>query len=238
MRTRTFVGQFAVLLIAMLALGAAADAVAGGGPGGGNGGGHGGGGGGGGGHSGGGGHASSGASRGPGGYHAAHAGWGRGWGHDGWHRGHPGHGWWRGGCCAWGVGFGLGWFVPFLPWGYETLWWNDVPYYYAGSNYYTWDDAVGEYQAVEPPEDAGQAAALATDSSADAGFELYAYPKGGQSDEQQARDRDECRRWASQQTGFDPARTLDDPPGNALTRRQAYLRAEAACLEARNYTVR
>src|SRR6185437_11218983 len=180
---------------------------------------------------------------GPGGSHFAHGGprqgWGPGSGRSGWHHGHPGHGWWwRGGCCAWGVDFGLGWFVPFLPWGYETLWWNDVPYYYAGNTYYAWDDAAGEYQAVEPPDDAGKSTASPADSSTDAGFELYAYPKGGQSEAQQARDRDECRQWASQQTGFDPAKSPDGTPNEAMVKRQGYLRAEAACLEARNYTVR
>lgn len=34
---------------------------------------------------------------------------------------------------------------------------------------------------------------------------VYAYPKKGQSAEQQSRDRLECEAWAKQQTGFDPA---------------------------------
>jgi len=33
---------------------------------------------------------------------------------------------------------------------------------------------------------------------------LYIYPKNGQSDEQQKKDRYECHMWAVQQTGFDP----------------------------------
>jgi hypothetical protein len=35
---------------------------------------------------------------------------------------------------------------------------------------------------------------------------VYAYPGAGQSAEQQRRDYAECTRWATEQTGFDPAR--------------------------------
>jgi hypothetical protein len=34
--------------------------------------------------------------------------------------------------------------------------------------------------------------------------DLYIYPKDGQSDEQQKKDRYECHMWAVQQTGYDP----------------------------------
>ncbi|HEY3787173.1 MAG TPA: hypothetical protein VGL55_18025 [Steroidobacteraceae bacterium] len=229
-------GITALLLTALLSLGSAGNVFAGGN--GGNGGGHGGGGAGG--HGGFGGHA-SGAGHGPGAARFGHGAFAHGWGHQAGHGWHPGHGWgpggwWRGRCCAWG-GIGLGWFVPFLPWGYQTFWWDGVPVYYAGSNYYTWDDSAGEYQAVEPPGDFTEAAPAGAPTPAkDMSFELYAYPKSGQSEEQQARDREECRKWASQQSGFDPAQ----PPAGAdeMTKRQGYLRAEAACLEARNYTVR
>ena len=36
---------------------------------------------------------------------------------------------------------------------------------------------------------------------------VYAYPKKGQSEAQQTKDRTECESWAKQQTGFDP--TMD-----------------------------
>jgi len=35
---------------------------------------------------------------------------------------------------------------------------------------------------------------------------VYAYPTKGQSAEQQAKDDNECRAWAKQQSGFDPAK--------------------------------
>ncbi len=40
--------------------------------------------------------------------------------------------------------------------------------------------------------------------SADAQENLFVYPKKGQSDAQQKKDRYECHMWAVQQTGFDP----------------------------------
>jgi hypothetical protein len=55
--------------------------------------------------------------------------------------------------------------------------------------------------------------------------------------EQQTRDRDECHKWAVSQAGFDPAQPNGDPKDLAA-RREGYLRAEGACLEARNYSVK
>src|SRR5450631_55640 len=62
----------------------------------------------------------------------------------------------RGGCCFrggfgwWGwPGYGL--FLATLPLYYSTLWWNGVPYYYAYDNYYVWNTGFREYQAVAPP---------------------------------------------------------------------------------------
>ncbi|MEK7770040.1 MAG: hypothetical protein AAB335_03085, partial [candidate division NC10 bacterium] len=34
---------------------------------------------------------------------------------------------------------------------------------------------------------------------------VYAYPRKGQTAEQQSRDQTECQAWAKQQSGFDPA---------------------------------
>ena len=66
---------------------------------------------------------------------------------------------------------------------------------------------------------------------------MFAYPKGGQSLEQQTKDRDECHTWAVTQTGFDPAHPPSDAK-EAMAKREGYLRAEGACLEARNYSVK
>ena len=85
-----------------------------------------------------------------------------------------------------------------LPWYYETLWWGGVPYYYTGDNYYVWDGAAGEYQQINPPAGLGQSGGAADAAAMNA--DVFAYPKAGQSEEQQARDRNECQHWASDQS--------------------------------------
>ncbi|MDE2250193.1 MAG: hypothetical protein KGL25_02140 [Gammaproteobacteria bacterium] len=68
--------------------------------------------------------------------------------------------------------------------------------------------------------------------------ELYAYPKNGQNREQQATDRYECHRWASDQSGFDPTQPLGGvSSADADAKRDAYQRAQRACLEGRGYSV-
>jgi hypothetical protein len=220
-------------------------AVAAAGPGGGHGGGggfHGGGGGGGfhgahggryarGGYRGSRGYYAGGAYRGGRGYYSGHGYYGGagyyGRGYRGWH--------------GWLGGVGLGVYVPVLPWYYETLWWGDVPYYYADDTYYVWDDGASEYQAFEPPADlrrspdANTAGASGEEANSSG---LFAYPKGGQSEEQQTRDRDECRQWAASQPGGEAGAKATGASNGSQAAAQVYLRAEAACLEGRNYTVR
>jgi hypothetical protein len=128
---------------------------------------------------------------------------------------------WRGGYGGWGwLGYGL--LLSTLPYDYWTYWWDGVPYYYADDNYYLWNQTAGAYQSVAPPPGLGTQAAVAPSITT-----LFAYPKNGQSAEQQTRDRQECSHWASVQTG--PA---------AATATEPYLRAQAACFEARGYSVK
>jgi hypothetical protein len=137
------------------------------------------------------------------------------------HRGFGFHG----GCCFRG-GFGWwGWpgyslFLDTLPLYYSTLWWNGVPYYYAYDNYYIWNSGVGGYQTVSPPPEIRNQGMEQRGNT-----DLFAYPKTGQSSEQQTRDRQECRNWAASQTGSD-------------TDSEENLRAKAACLEGRGYSVK
>jgi hypothetical protein len=187
-------------------------------------------------------------------------GWRGGYGY-GWHGGY--YGGWGWGPWGWGA-LGLGLYFSTLPYYYSTLWWDGVPYYYAANNYYVWNPSVSSYETVAPPAGlVNQAAGAAGGGQAPAGQELYAYPKNGQSTEQQAKDRYECHRWAADQTGFDPsaagvsmspppaagsaspggsAPSAGGAPGPAATaspaKRQDYLRAQAACLEGRGYTAR
>jgi len=162
-----------------------------------------------------------------GGYHGGYGGYygGYGWrgGYYGW-----GGGWY--GPWAWG-GVGLGLYFATLPLYYSTVWWEGVPYYYADNVYYRWDPAVSQYETVSPPpEIQGEAAA----SSPAASGTLIVYPKNGQTEEQQGKDKFECHRWAAGQTGFDPTQATGAAPG----KRSDYFRAQAACLEGRGYTVK
>jgi hypothetical protein len=116
-----------------------------------------------------------------------------------------------------------------------------VPYYYADDSYYLWDDSVGEYAAVEPPAGPPESAPAGSAPKADtstATTDLFAYPKAGQTEEQQRKDRDECRQWAASQTGIDPTQSQSAMTKDEMTKRQDYLRAQAACLEGRNYSVK
>jgi hypothetical protein len=121
--------------------------------------------------------------------------------------------------------------VPFLPLYFTTVWWDGLPYYYANDTYYTWNDDQQQYQVVAPP------AGMESGASAQAppSDELFAYPNRGQSTQQQANDRHECQQWAVDQSGFDPANAATAEAGD---KRDAYFRAEVACLVGRGYTVR
>jgi opacity protein-like surface antigen len=67
---------------------------------------------------------------------------------------------------------------------------------------------------------------------------VHAYPKNGQTQEQQWADRYDCHRWAKTQTGFDPTQPAGGvPPSENASRREGYRRAMTACLEGRGYTV-
>lgn len=188
-----------------------------------------------------------------GGYHGGYyggfrGGWhGYGWG---WR---PGWGWWWGG---WGIPLGA--YLSVLPWYYSTIWWDGVPYYYANSDYYVWNGTANQYEQVQPPPEVLQqgsgpgAPGVAPGAQESPGAqELYAYPMHEQSPEQQARDKRECREWASgQMAGGAPApgvapgapgpapQAAPPMPPNVSASGPDYLRAEAACLEARGYNVK
>jgi hypothetical protein len=159
--------------------------------------------------------------------------------------GYYGHGYstgahWRGGYWHGGFwprayyGWGFSWFLPVLPLAYATYWWSGVPYYYANDVYYTYNPSYEGYVATDPPsvadssiaaaEGAGPSAAPA-DGGAVAG-EIFMYPKNGQSAEQQASDKAECQRWASQQAG------------EVAQNGSEYQRAMTACVEGRGYSAR
>jgi hypothetical protein len=89
---------------------------------------------------------------------------------------------------------------------------------------------------VNPPAEVQRQAATQSPT-------LMAYPKNGQSSAQQATDKSECSTWATAQSGFDPAQSAAQAaaaPGMAtvtVDKRSAYMRADAACLDGRGYSV-
>jgi len=152
------------------------------------------------------------------------------------------HFWYDGG--HWYRRDGLGWLVAGAPFGafvsvlppfYTTVWYDGLPYYYANDTYYAWQPDNQAYEVVAPP-DGIESAGTTQPPDSDT---LYVYPRSGQSAEQQSRDRFECHQSAAQQTGFDPTVAGGGvPPEAAPAKRSDYHRAEAACLEARSYSVK
>jgi len=68
--------------------------------------------------------------------------------------------------------------------------------------------------------------------------DVIAYPKNGQSDAQAATDKAQCGAWAATQTGFDPqAAAAAGASSSASMKHSDFLRAEAACLDGRGYSV-
>jgi len=177
-----------------------------------------------------------------------HAGFGGGHGGIGGHRGFGGRGGigGRGGFGGRGFGYGgfgfydgfgllgYGLFFDALPLYYSTYWWGGVPYYYASDNFYQWNGYAGQYETVRPPQSlANQVATQGTEN-----LNLFAYPKDGQTPAQQATDRSECQQWATGQIGIESA-AVGSTAAVAVpaAKRQEYLRAQAACLQGRGYSV-
>jgi hypothetical protein len=186
---------------------------------------------------------------GPSAHFTGRAAYGYGWGRGGfgWHRPYWGGGYWHGGWWPRAYyGWGYPWFLGALPAVYATYWWGGIPYYYVNNVYYTYNPDSNGYVVTDPPpaEDSappptdgsydsaepGQAPGPA-EGAASGGGDVYAYPKNGQSDEQQATDRYECHKWAVAQSGFDPTH-MSNPTGNSAD----YRRAMAACLDGRGYS--
>jgi hypothetical protein len=138
------------------------------------------------------------------------------------------------------IGAPIGTFVPVLPPYYTTVWVGGAPYYYANDTYYMWRDSDQEYEVVDSPPDEGAANTEPPPPQPPAANgDVFIYPKNGQSDEDQARDKYECHKWAQNESGFDPTQANGGvPPEQANTKRAAYQRAMGACLEGRGYTVK
>jgi hypothetical protein len=114
--------------------------------------------------------------------------------------------------------------------------------------YYTYNAAQSGYVVTDPPpvdtgdtDSAGgnggyanaEPGQVQSNDNSVGGANVYAYPKNGQSDEQQSTDRYECHKWAVAQSGFDPTHTSGGS-GNTGD----YRRAMAACLDGRGYSAK
>ena len=129
----------------------------------------------------------------------------------------------------------IGLYVGVLPPFYTTVWFGGSPYYYSDDVYYAWRQDRRQYEVVDPPSGASGD----TTPPAGAQSDLFIYPKNGQNEEQQAKDRYECHSWASGQSGFDPTQPLGGvSESQASSKRDDYQRAMTACLEARGYSVK
>jgi hypothetical protein len=128
-----------------------------------------------------------------------------------------------GGQGGWSVP-GHGFYFASIPSYCKLVYWDGVPYYYADDVYYEWSGTAGAYEQVQPP--AGLAESI--NSQAPVLRDLFVFPNGDQTIEQLERDREECHQWAADQVGLDP---------KVAAKRANYLRADGACLEARDYSV-
>lgn len=123
----------------------------------------------------------------------------------------------------------IGAFVRTLPVGFIAFSIGLSTYYYVNDTYYVWDENREGYLVVEKPAGAAEAIEKATTGR------LMIYPNKGQSEEQQAKDRYECHRWAVTESGIDPS--LEEQEFTASDS-DNYRRAISACLEGRDYTVK
>jgi hypothetical protein len=79
----------------------------------------------------------------------------------------------------------------------------------------------------------------ASTSAPASGSKVFPGPKNGQTPDQQARDRDECYRYAVAQSGFDPTHSTDAASAAPSDGPQSdYKRAQSACLEGLGYVSR
>jgi hypothetical protein len=151
--------------------------------------------------------------------------------------------------------------APIFPYYYPSVWVGAGPYY-PSSTYYV--QSPPNYVVTEAPErsyvaelprggamaqspvsgvvELGPVSALQPQSPKSRQVptgQWFVYPSKGQSQEQQARDRNDCNGWAVGQTGYDP--NLPSQGGSsdqAQTTSMDYGRAVSACLEGRGYAIR
>jgi hypothetical protein len=124
-----------------------------------------------------------------------------------------------------------GWWAPWAVIGGAAVL---APYYYAP--YYSPYYAPPTVIIREQPPVYFQPAPSVTPSSTE---RIFVYPRQGQSEELQAKDRYECHSWAVSQTHYDPTQPTSGMPEAQLNQMRAdYQRAMGACLDGRGYTMK
>jgi hypothetical protein len=132
-----------------------------------------------------------------------------------------------------------GWWVPWAIIGGAAVL---APYYY--SPYYApyygpYYDPYYEPPPVVIPEQPPVRVQPAPPAAPSSAQRIFVYPRQGQSEELQAKDRYECHSWAVGQTHYDPIQPPRGLPEGQLNQMRAdYSRAQEACLDARGYTVK
>jgi hypothetical protein len=127
-------------------------------------------------------------------------------------------------------GYGGGYYDWWAPWavigGAAVL----APYYYPPYYYAPPPVVIREQPPVYQP------APSVPPSTAE---RMFIYPRKGQSEKLQAKDRYECHRWVLSQTGYDPIQPTSGMPEVQLNHMRAdYQRAMGACLDGRGYTMK
>ncbi|WP_158773743.1 hypothetical protein [Cobetia sp. L2A1] len=112
-----------------------------------------------------------------------------------------------------------------LPGSARGIWVGATLFFLAAGTYYLWDASQEQYLPVQAPAPATLSAPA---------VDVIAYPSKGQNEDQSARDRYECHRWANQQSGADVYSAA--PPVTASSA-DVYRRALSACLTGRGYSV-
>jgi len=120
--------------------------------------------------------------------------------------------------------------VRVLPDYAQRMWIGSSVFFVAAGTYYQWADNTQEYVVVNPPVNASipQPAPTLTN------YDVAAYPAQGQSPQQIAQDQYECKRWAVEQSRFDPASATYAPSPEVVS---VYRQSLANCFASRGYTV-
>jgi hypothetical protein len=121
----------------------------------------------------------------------------------------------------------IGWWVPWAVIGGAAVL---APYYYAP--YYAPQTVIIREQPPVYFQPVPSVTPLSTER-------IFVYPRQGQSEELQAKDRYECHSWAVSQAGYDPTQPTGDMPEARRNQMRAdYQRAQGACLDGRGYTMK